>query len=155
MNQNFQKDKVVTGKTLSFVIGSFCTHHSICLLASLAAGMVVLYGNDPFSILMLSTKKRYYNFLKKVFVFQKICFNAKVLNTLKISADCHIKHADLSNEGLFLKSLVTFFRRTYDLSVGLKMKPLKKTFSRVKTKPNPNFAVKLAVRSNYSFLLSS
>ena len=28
---NFQKNKVVTGKTLFFVIGSFCSHHSICL----------------------------------------------------------------------------------------------------------------------------
>ena len=29
--QNFQKNKVVTGKTPFFVIGPFCTHHSICL----------------------------------------------------------------------------------------------------------------------------
>ena len=28
---NFQKNKVVTGKTMFFVIGWFCTHHSICL----------------------------------------------------------------------------------------------------------------------------
>ena len=31
--------------------------------------MVVLYGNGLFSILLLSTKKRYYSFLKKVFFF--------------------------------------------------------------------------------------
>ena len=31
LKQNFQKNKVVTGKTLFFVIGPFCTHHSICL----------------------------------------------------------------------------------------------------------------------------
>ena len=29
--QNFQKNQVVTGKTPTFVIGPFCTHHSICL----------------------------------------------------------------------------------------------------------------------------
>ena len=28
MKQNFQKNKVVTGKTLSSVIGSFCGYHS-------------------------------------------------------------------------------------------------------------------------------
>ena len=29
--QNFQKNKVVTAKTLFFVISPFCTHHSFCL----------------------------------------------------------------------------------------------------------------------------
>ena len=31
LKQNFQKNKVVTGKTPFFVIGPFCSHHSICL----------------------------------------------------------------------------------------------------------------------------
>ena len=31
LKQNFQKYKVVTGKILFFMIGPFCTHHSICL----------------------------------------------------------------------------------------------------------------------------
>ena len=35
------------------------------------------------------------------------------------------KHADLSNEGLFWKPLVLFFRRIYALPVGFKMKPLR------------------------------
>ena len=30
LKQNFRKNKVVTYKTLFFLIGSFCTHHSIC-----------------------------------------------------------------------------------------------------------------------------
>ena len=47
--------------------------------------------NDTFSILVLSTKKRYSSFWKKVFVFQKICFKIKVLTTFKISIDVHIK----------------------------------------------------------------
>ena len=47
---------------------------------------------------------------------------------------------------VFEKTLVPFHRRTYALSIGFKMKPLRKT--------NPNFTVKLAGRSNHSFLLS-
>ena len=31
LKQNFQKNKVVTGKTPLFVIGPFCSRHSICL----------------------------------------------------------------------------------------------------------------------------
>ena len=31
LEQNFQKNKVATGKTAFFVIGPFCTPHSICL----------------------------------------------------------------------------------------------------------------------------
>ena len=31
LKQNIQKNKAVTGKTLFFVIGPFCTHHSNCL----------------------------------------------------------------------------------------------------------------------------
>ena len=53
--------------------------------------MEVLYANDVFSILVLSTEKQYSSFLKKVFVFQKIYFKVKVLKTFKISTDSHIK----------------------------------------------------------------
>ena len=31
LKQNFQKNKVVTGKTLFFLIGPLCSHHFICL----------------------------------------------------------------------------------------------------------------------------
>ena len=61
--------------------------------------MAVLYGNDAFSILVLLTTKWYSNFLKKVFDFQKICF--QVLKTFKISTDSHIKDANLLNGGQF------------------------------------------------------
>ena len=44
--------------------------------------MAVLYENDAFSVLVLSTKKLYSRFLKKVFVFEKIGFKVKVLKTL-------------------------------------------------------------------------
>ena len=51
----------------------------------------MLYGNDAFSILVLSTKKRYSSILKKVFISQKICFKVKILKTLKTFSDCHVK----------------------------------------------------------------
>ena len=44
--------------------------------------MAVLYENYAFSI---------FNFLKKAFVFQKICFKVIVLKMFKISTDYHIK----------------------------------------------------------------
>ena len=53
----------------------------------------------------------------------------------------------------YLKILVSFFKITYALSIGFKMKPLRKRLSGVNTKTNPNFAVKIAGRSNHSFLL--
>ena len=53
--------------------------------------MEVLYENDAFSILLLSTKRWYSSFLKKVFVFQKPCFKVEILKTFKISTNCHIK----------------------------------------------------------------
>ena len=43
------------------------------------------------SILVIFTKKRPSALLKKVFVFQKICFKVKVLKWFKISIDCHVK----------------------------------------------------------------
>ena len=80
-----------------------------------------------FSILVLWTKKRYSSFLKKFFVFQKISFKVKVLKTFKIATDFHIKICWSLNGGLFRKSLVPFFRRTYALSVNFKVKPLWKS----------------------------
>ena len=89
LKQNFQNNKVVTGKTPYFVIDPFRTPHSIYL--NIACDRAVLYGNVAFTILVLLTKKRYSSFLKKVFLFQKICFKVKVLKTFKISSDYHRK----------------------------------------------------------------
>ena len=52
--------------------------------------MVVLYGYDAFSILVLSTKKLYSSFSKKIFFLQKTCFKVKVLKTFKIPTDCNM-----------------------------------------------------------------
>ena len=65
---NFQKNKVVSGKTPFFVRGQFFTPHT------LAFDSLVLYGNVALSIVVISIKKRYSSFLKKAFVFQKTCF---------------------------------------------------------------------------------
>ena len=81
---------MVTGKTPFFLKGPFFTPHFVFLNIGYTY-MVDLYGNHAFSILVLSSEKRYYNFLKKVFLFHKICFIVKVLKTFKISSDCHIK----------------------------------------------------------------
>ena len=64
---------------------------TILFVLTLASDVVVLYENDGFSILVLSTQKPYSSFLKKVFVFHKIRFKVKVLKTFKIFNDCHIK----------------------------------------------------------------
>ena len=114
--------------------------------------MAVLNGNDAFSILVLSTKKRYSNLLKKAFGFQKVCFKAEVLRMFKGCTDCHIKTCWSLKRRAILKIPKTAFRRTYALSVNYKM--LKKAITSVKTKTNSNFVVKFAERSNHSVLLS-
>ena len=99
--------------------------------------MAVLYRNDAFSNLVLSTKKRFSSFFKKVFIFQKICFKVKVLAMISTW-----KHVDLSNGGLIWKSLVRVFRRTYALSVGFETKPLRKSVFQCKDKNQPKFCRK-------------
>ena len=99
LKQNFQKSKVVTGKTSSFAIGPFCTTHSICL--KLASGKAVLCGIIAVSILELRTKKLYSRVLKNVFVFRKIGFKDKVVKTFKISSGCHKNLPISQTEGVF------------------------------------------------------
>ena len=76
---------------------------------------------------MVSTKKRSSSFLKKIFVFQKICFKVKVWKTFETFTDCHIKTFRSLKRSTIWKSLVPFFRRTYALSVVFKMKTLRKS----------------------------
>ena len=59
-------------------------------------------------------------FSKKFPFFRKFLSKLKYWKRLKLSLIVTWKHADLSNGGLFWKSLVPFFRRTYALSVGFK-----------------------------------
>ena len=105
--------------------------------------MAVLYGNGAFSILMLSTKNQNSSFLKKFFVFQKICFKVKVLKAFKIFSDCHIKTCRSLQRRAFWKSPVTLFRRTYILSVGFKIKPLRRSVFQCQDKNQPKFCRKI------------
>ena len=86
----------------------------------------VLNGNDVFSILMVSTKKLYSSFSKRVFVFQKICFKVKVLKKFETFTDCHIKTCRSLKRRAILKVPSTVLRRAYAHSVGFKMKTLRK-----------------------------
>ena len=74
LKENFQTNKVITGKNPFFVIGLFCT---ILFVLALASDMTVLYGNAALSILVLSTKKRYSNFLKKISFSRKFVAKLK------------------------------------------------------------------------------
>ena len=64
---------------------------SFYLSLTLDFDWVVLCGNAAFSILVISTKKRYFSFVRKVFVFQKNYFKVKVLKMFKTSSEYHIK----------------------------------------------------------------
>ena len=64
---------------------------TILFVLTLASDMGVLYGNDALSMLVLSAKKRYSSFLEKDLIFQKICFEVKVLKTFEIFSECHVK----------------------------------------------------------------
>ena len=140
MTQNFQKYKEVTGKTPFFAIGPFCRHHFICPNIGFCYGSFVW----KWCVFNLSafTLKTVLQFLKKVFIFKKIYFKVKVLKAFKISTDCHIKTCRSLNKGLYWKSLVPFFRRTYALSVGFKMKPLTKSIFQCYDKNQPKFCGK-------------
>ena len=102
LKQNFRKNKVVTGKIPFFVIGPFCTPHSVCL--NLATDREVLFGNVLFSFLVLSTKKRYSSFLERICVFEKIYFKVNVSKMFKISSDCNIKNMPISQTERYFKN---------------------------------------------------
>ena len=70
--------------------------------------MAVLYGNNAFSILLLSNKKRLSIFLEKVFVFQKICFKLKVLKVFKVFRLSN-KNMSISQTGDYFKNLYYHF----------------------------------------------
>ena len=94
LKSSFQKNKVATDKTAFFLISPFCNAHSICHNIGFWEG----------------------RFVKKVFVFRKICFKV----CFKIWYD-NIKKCQCQ------KCLVLFFRRTYPVSVGFKMNPLRES----------------------------
>ena len=104
--------------------------------------MAVLYGNDAFSLLVLTTKKRYSNFLKKVLVFQKICFKVKKYwNRSKFPQFVTKTCRSLKQRAIF-KIPSTIFRRIYALSVGFKVKPLGKNIFQCQDRNQPKFCRK-------------
>ena len=73
---------------------------------ALASDSAVLCGNGALSVSVLSTKKRWSSFLKKVSCFNFLkkvsCFKVKVSKTFEISIDYHIKSMLISQrEGFF------------------------------------------------------
>ena len=71
--------------------------------------MAVLYGNDALSILALSTKKRFSSDLEKGFRFPENLFQVRVLETFKVSTDCHIKTCRSLKRRAFLKIHIIAF----------------------------------------------
>ena len=61
------------------MIGLFCTHHLNCL--DIGFCRAVSYRNVTLLIVVLSTRKRYCNFVKNISVLQKPCFKFKALVT--------------------------------------------------------------------------
>ena len=86
-NKISETNETVTGKTLFFLVGPFCTSHSICVN--------IRYWHSSFvwkcCVFNLSTKKCFSSFLKRVSVFQKICLKIEALKSFKISSNCHIR----------------------------------------------------------------
>ena len=122
------------------MIGSFCRRYSICLNIGFWQSSFESKWNGVISILVAATKKRFSSFLKKVSVLQEICFKVKELKTFETFTDCHIKTC----WWLKRRALVLFFRRNYALSVGFKMKTLRKSVFEclVKTKNQLKFCHK-------------
>ena len=114
----------------------------------------VLNENDVFSILVVWTKKWYSSFLKKLFVFQKIWIKVNVLKTFKSFTDCHIKTCRSFKRRAVLNIPSTLFRRIYALSVGFKIKTLRKSVFECQDKNQLGLCCKITERSNHSFLLT-
>ena len=56
-----KQNKVISGKNPFSEIDPFCSY--LLFVLTLASDMALLYGNSAFSVLVLSTKSRYYIFL--------------------------------------------------------------------------------------------
>ena len=111
----------------------------------------ILYRNVIVSILVLSTKKQYSSFLKRVCIFQKIYFKVKVLKSFKIFSNSHIKACWSLKWRAILK--IPILKEPMLFLLALKWNLYEKAFSCVKTKTN--FCRKPcwnAERSNHSFL---
>ena len=136
-------------KTPFFVIDPFCTHHSICLKSGfwhdsfvwkrcvsnlstffrLNNGTLVLWKRSSFSREFVS-KLKYWNRLKFQLIVTKACGSLK-------------------------RRAIPFLEEPVLFLLVLKWNLSGNAFSSVKTKTNSNIIVKLAERTNHSFLLSA
>ena len=107
MKLNFQKMKEFLERLRSFCKVNFVL--PILFVLTLVFDKAVLYGNVAFSIIIISSKKRYSSVLKKILVFQKTCFKFKVMKTLKIFSDCHVKACRSLERRAILKIRSIFF----------------------------------------------
>ena len=142
---SYSKDIVIREKPLFCVL---CTPHFVVL--TLAFHRAVFYENITFSIIVLSTKRRYSSFL--FFVFQKTFFKVKALNIFKASTDCQIKKCWSLKQRAVLKILFMFFSETMFFLV-LKWSFYEEVSPGVKTKTNEHFPVKFQ-KAVISYFLS-
>ena len=91
-------------------------------LLKLAFDREVLPGYVAFLVLVLSTKKSLLQFFSEFF------FKFKVLKTLNISSNCHLKTLRFLKHSAILTIRCTFFKIVYSLAVGLKTKPIRRSF---------------------------
>ena len=96
---------MITDKTPFFLL-------TILFVLTLASDMTVLYGNDALSILVLSTKKQYSSFLKKVFIFQNI--SLKVVRSSQAAIPVSIVKKRNSAVFKYLKEKINFRRHIVD-----------------------------------------
>ena len=80
----FKKNKVVTGKTLFFVIGPFCSHHFTCL--NIGFWYDSFEWKWYFFNLSAFNEKTVLQFFEKGFRFPENLFQ-----TFNVFTDCHIK----------------------------------------------------------------
>ena len=91
LEQIFEKYKVVTGKTPLFVIGPFCSPHSVCLNID--------FWQSSFQ----------WKWCEKGFRFPENCFKVEVLKTFETFTDCHIKTCRSLKRRAILKIPSTVF----------------------------------------------
>ena len=104
----------------------------------MASDRVVLNGYDVFSILVVSTEKRYLlQFFEKGFRFPEICFKVKILKTFETFTDCHIKtcRPPISTEGYFENPKYRFLEEPMFFLLALKWNSKKKRFWILRQKP--------------------
>ena len=96
---------------------------SILFVLTLASGRAILSE----SVMVVVLQLWYSSFLKKVFVFQRFVWKLKTEDTQNFQWLPHKNIPYLSSRRLYLKSLVSFFKRTHALSVDVEMKSLRKS----------------------------